>query len=354
MRTTASRLLGAVALATALVSGVTVDAVADPPALPPATAVVGFGGQTTQGVLDRFSTDYNAYLAGLGDTTSPRLYNWDSEGSAQLTTKVGATQLSRPGVAVSVLALDQYTHFTVDFVRVEALPADLPGYVVPDATFVRFAKDAVSWSAPAGGNAPANLTAADLRNIYSGVYTTWNQITDIPGYVGPNSVIKPYLPQVGSGIRAVFLKAIGSPLLSPAVVAATDDNEGTAPVFSDPDVIFPYSVGHWIGQVYGGHTTTADAPGPLTVRAVNGVAPLTAAHTINPTFANATFTYGAFGRYVHNVVRAAEWSATDAHGIALRSVFGPNGWICTNGAADVQSYGFLALPANACGTVSPH
>ncbi|MFF1869418.1 substrate-binding domain-containing protein [Kitasatospora herbaricolor] len=208
MRTTAGRLLGAVALATAFVPGTAVDAVADPPVLPPA-----------------------------------------------------------------VLALHNTTSAAVDFTRAEVLPADIPTYVAASDTFVRFAKDAVSWSATSGGHAPAMLTLTDLRNIYSGVTTNWAQITDVPGCTGPNATIKPYLPPANSGLRAVFLTAIGSPPVSSNVVTAATENEGTAPQFN---------------------------------------------------------------------------------GAALRGIFGPTGWICANGAADIQSYGFLVLPPTVCGTVSPH
>ncbi len=132
------------------------------------------------------------------------------------------------------------------------------------------------------------------------------------------------------------------------MTAGLQENQGTDPVLNDPDVVFPYSVGHYVGQVYYGRATTTDAPGPLTVRNVNGIGPVNPnVQTINPTFA-AT----AFGRVLYDVVRQAEWTATDTHGQALRNVFGNLGWICRNSVATVliKTHGFLTVPLGACGS----
>ncbi len=345
MRKTAAKLLTAAALATSLVSIASGTALADPTVVPATADIVGVGSDTTQTVLNQFSTDYNAYLTGLGDTTSPRLYSFDATGSATITAKAGTTAFTRPnGSGAGINALNAASPaLPVDFARSSRAPQT--GDLTTDI-FVAFAKDAVTWSATAtGSNAPANLTTADLKNIYNGTYTTWNQITDIAGYTGPAVAIKPYLPQASSGTRSFFLKAIGVTTLGVNVVSGPEENEGTDVALNDPNVIFPYSVGHYIGQVYGGHTTATDAPGALSLRNINGVAPVTAGHTINPTFANPVY-----GRTLYNVVRNAEWTATDAHGAALRNIFGTSGWICTNGSADITSYGFLTI--GGCGSTT--
>ncbi|GGU99803.1 hypothetical protein GCM10010495_08060 [Kitasatospora herbaricolor] len=346
MRKTAAKLLTAAALATSLVSVASGTAMADPSVVPATQDIVGVGSDTTQTVLNQFSTDYNAYLTGLGDTTSPRLYSFDATGSATITAKAGTTAFARPnGSGAGITALNQTSPsvLPIDFARSSRAPQT--GDLTTDI-FVGFAKDAVTWSAKStGSNAPANLTTADLKNIYNGTYTTWNQITDIAGYTGPNVTIKPYLPQASSGTRSFFLKAIGVTTLGANVVTGPEENEGTDAALNDANVIFPYSVGHYVGQVYGGHSSGTDAAGVLSLRSINGVAPLTASNTINPTFANPTY-----GRTLYNVVRNAEWTAATTKGIALRNIFGTSGWICTNGAADIASYGFLTI--GGCGSTT--
>jgi ABC-type phosphate transport system substrate-binding protein len=50
----------------------------------------------------------------------------------------------------------------------------------------------------AGSNAPATISAADFLKIYKGDYTNWNQLG------GSDGVIKPLVPQPGSGTYQVF------------------------------------------------------------------------------------------------------------------------------------------------------
>ncbi len=59
-----------------------------------------------------------------------------------------------------------------------------------------FAKDAITWAARSaakgGTNAPASLTTAQLKAIFSCTATNWAQVG------GKNGAIKVYLPQAGS------------------------------------------------------------------------------------------------------------------------------------------------------------
>lgn len=50
---------------------------------------MGVGSDTTQAVLNQFSTDYNAFLG--ASSTLPRLYSWDATGTSPIVTKTGAT-----------------------------------------------------------------------------------------------------------------------------------------------------------------------------------------------------------------------------------------------------------------------
>lgn len=344
MRRTMGKLLAVAALAGSLAAATAGPALADPPGLPQPQDIVGVGSHTTGPLFNAFSAAYNSYLTGLGDTTSPRLYSWDATGPSPITTKAGALSITRPyDAGAGIAALNANTSATVDFVRADRGPQT--GDPTTDL-FVALAKDAVSWTATSGGHAPANLTAAQLKGIYSCTITNWQQID--PSLA--NATIKPFLPTPGSGTRSSFLAAIGNPTSGTCVTTGLQENQGTDPVLNDPDAVFPYSVGHYVGQVYYGRATTTDAPGPLTVRNVNSIAAVNpTAQTINPTFATT-----AFGRVLFDVVRQAEWNATDTHGRALRNVFGNLGWICRNSVATVliKTHGFLTLPLVACGSTT--
>lgn len=346
MRKTAAKLLTAAALATSVATVFSGTAVADPAAgvTPAAQDLVGVGSDTIQSVLNQFSADYNATLPAT-DTTTPRLYSWDATGTSPITTKSGATPIARPnGSGAGIKALVANTSATVDFARSSRGPAATDAHGLD---FVALAKDAVTWSAKSGGNAPAALTPAQLNSIYTCGITNWQQISTSL----PNATIKPYLPQTDSGTRAFFLSAIGVTTPNTAcVTSGPEENEGTDAALDDPNVVFPYSVAHYLGQTVGNHGTTTDAPGNLTLRnvTINGttLVPVTN-NTIDTNFANSQF-----GRVVYNVFRDAEWTGTDAHAHAIQNVFGPTGWICNDAtaAADLASYGFLATPA--CGVAT--
>ncbi|MGA5817145.1 PstS family phosphate ABC transporter substrate-binding protein [Kitasatospora sp. NPDC094028] len=350
MRKTAAKLLAAAALATSLATVASGTAVADPstlPTLPNAQDIVGVGSDTTQAVFNQFSADYNASL-GSG-STAPHLYSWDATGSSPITTKTGATSITRPnGSGAGIKALNLNTSATVDFARSSRGPVVAPA-PNPDPhglDFVALARDAVTWSAQQTGNAPSQLTPAQLNGIYACTITNWQQISTSL----PNATIKPFLPQADSGTRAFFLSAIGSPAIGGCVTTGPEENEGTNTALNDPNVVFPYSVAHYLGQTVGGHGTAPDLPGNLTLRNVQ-----ISGTTLTPVTNNqidATFADSQFGRVVYNVFRDAEWTATDAHGQALQAIFGPSGWLCNDTVAgnDLASYGFLALPS--CGAAT--
>ncbi|MFF0414551.1 PstS family phosphate ABC transporter substrate-binding protein [Kitasatospora sp. NPDC004745] len=343
MRKTAAKLLTVAALATSLATVASGTALADPASLPAAQDIVGVGSDTTQALLNQFSTDYNATVAG---TTAPRLYSWDATGTSPITTKTGATSIARPnGSGAGITALNTNTSATVDFARSSRGPA------ATDPTtddFIAYAKDAVSWAAlGTGGHAPANLTTANLKDIYTCAVTKWNQIDPSLS----SATIKPQLPQASSGTRSFFLQAIGGgTAVTPGACVTTgvQENQGSDPVLNDADILVPYSVAHYIGQVYFGKGSGSDVQGPLTIRSVNGIAPV---DTVNKVISS-SYAATAYGRVVYNVVRHAEWIATDTHGTALRAIFGPTGWICKSGSADIKSYGFLPLPSFACGSAT--
>ena len=339
-KTTAAKLVTAAAAAASVVSLAAGPALADPPSgtTPAATDIVGVGSDTVQALFNQFSTDY---------TATPKLYSWDATGSTPITTKTGATSIARPnGSGAGITALGSTTSATVDFARSSRGPQT--GDPTTD-DFIAYARDAVSWAAQSGGDAPANLTKADLQNIYSCTYTKWNQITDISGYTGSANTIKPFLPQSGSGTRSFFLSAAGITTIGGCVNQTVEENEGTNTLLANADSLVPYSVGHYIGQVYFGHTTTTtDAPGALTVRNLDGIVPI---DTTNKVISTA-YAGSSYARVLYNVVRAGDWTAGNAHAAALQAIFSSTGWICKNATAqaDLKSYGFLNY--GFCGAIS--
>ncbi|MEZ0069092.1 ABC-type phosphate transport system substrate-binding protein [Streptacidiphilus sp. MAP12-20] len=322
--------------ATALAAG---PALADPTVTPAATDIVGVGSDTTQALFNQLSHDY---------TGTPKLYSWDATGTSPITPKTGAKSIARPnGSSAGIAALAANTSATIDYSRSSRAPktGDPTGL-----SFIAYAKDAVSWAADASGDAPANLTTADLKGIYTCSITKWNQITDISGYTGSANTIQAFLPQVGSGTRSFFEGAIGvtDATVGACVNQTVEENEGTNPLLQTKDAMVPYSVGHYIGQVYFGHTTATDAPGPLTVRQTNGVTPIdTVNHVITSAYAQTTY-----ARNLYTVVRTADWNKGDAHATALKTLFGSTGWVCKNttAQADLKSYGFLSLAL--CGGIT--
>ncbi|MFE6868200.1 substrate-binding domain-containing protein [Kitasatospora sp. NPDC057692] len=345
----AARAASALTLASALALTATTPALADPLSQPTATDVVGTGSATTEQLYNRLSTDYNASLAAAGDTVSPRLYSWDATGASPITPKAGAAAISRPyGPNSGITALTAYPD-TVDFARSNRGPQ--PEDPVTD-TFVALAKDAVAWAAPVGGNAPVNLSASELRLIYSCLHTNWRQIS--PSL--PDAEIRPVLPRFPSETRRAFLQMLDSlegpgpfPTPGPCVTTGEQENQGTDALLHDPNAIVPYSVGHYIGQVYGGLGRPGDEPGLLTPRAMNGMASLDPAAAVVPAAYSASF-----GFVLYTVVREVDWISPGARGQALRNIFGRTGWVCRSPDAQyaIRIHGFRPLPATACGSTT--
>lgn len=315
-------------------------ALADPPSgtTPAATDIVAVGSDTIQALDNGVSTAYNA--------TSPasKFYSWDATPAGNITPKSGASTIARPnGSGSGITALNSTTDTTLDIAR----SSRGPNSGTTD-WFIPFATDAVGWSAYTGGNAPHDLSSSDLQGIYNCSITNWSQITD-EGTL-PNAPIDVFIPQSGSGTRSFWLGALGITTTPSCWKATTpEENEGTDAAFAgDVNAIFPYSLSHYVGQVYDGKGTTTDAPGVLDAnRSIDGTNQI---DTVNDVWnSNLSLTYT---RNVYHVVRQADWSnATEGPRLkALLDRSSNNGWLCKNGASLIKSYGFQTL-GNACGTL---
>ncbi|WP_295853210.1 substrate-binding domain-containing protein [uncultured Microbacterium sp.] len=124
--------------------------------------------------------------------------------------------------------------------------------------YVPFGRDALGFAYKGGTSAWAHLTFDQIKGVYAGTITS---IDGVP--------IKPILPQISSGTRKFFLKALtGSETgAAPGVSAGTErgqysntstaENDGT--VLQAGEII-PFSVANWVAQSNGatGVNTTAN------------------------------------------------------------------------------------------------
>lgn len=364
-------------------------ALADPPSgtTPAATDIVGVGSDTTTPLFagtnvppappatsGSLQPDFNA--------TNPanKLWSWNATGTpTSITPKAGCAAITRPnGSSAGITALKASItagNTCIDFARSSRARNSGDGTGV---SFVSLARDAITWSSPAGSGSPvpASLTVAQLTAIYNCTDTNWNQVG------GANAPIVAVLPQSGSGTRNTFLADIGGGVNNPLVPGACvvngsnsagpiEENTGVSSTgFGDTaqfgtvaapnvDDIFPYSVGDYIAQgsnegtyngtAIGGHTGADFGHGPMALHNVAGVAPTTTSNTAP--YSGATVINAAGGvpmqRLLFDVVR------TGSPLEASTGLFGSSGFMCTNLTAktDIASYGFLNLGAN-CGSQS--
>jgi hypothetical protein len=379
----------AAAAATVLAVGLG-PALADPPSgvTPGLSSVVGVGSQTTQGLFDAISKNY--------DATKPanKLYSWDA-----VNPKTGATgdtietkgknssdttcDIARPdGTGAGVTALSTTAtdggQPCINYARASSPPsASSPAGLV----WVGFATDAVTWvTTTSAKGTPKTLTAAQLKAIYSantGACKTWKD-------EGGTSTAKivPALPQTSSGTRTFFLAAIGVTTPGTCVVNGEIDIPGDAnnPVLLEENTgtsvggetssattgnqyffdhnknaLFPYSAADWIAQEAkpsgGGHKSTGFGHGDVTEPGeISGVSPITAGSpdTISTAFASGTATE-VFTRTVYNVVpNAGTASAPAIASGPITTIFGPSGVVCKDTSL-VESWGFLPLGGGECG-----
>ncbi|TQK69940.1 substrate-binding domain-containing protein [Nocardioides sp. SLBN-35] len=299
----------------------------DSKAAPVSADLIGVGSDTTMLALHNAALLWNAGSHGFDVATFSALGGGD--------VNLPAPNLAQPrpnGSSAGKAALRNAAQYSeVDFARSsdrvggtgkEAEGADLEG--------IPFAVDTVvaAVSNSTASHAPASLTKAQLIAIYSCTTTNWNQVGGTAG------VIKPLVPQSGSGTEKFFKAQLGVANYGSCVKDYVDTNgndvkdageasvqeHSDAPVKNDPDVIVPISKGR-AGLIPGN-----------TVRLLEGEL--------------------AFKRAVYNVVRA-----TDINNASVQAFFGESGFLCSSAARDAIAAGGLtqlATPANGgvCGTAA--
>jgi ABC-type phosphate transport system substrate-binding protein len=328
--------------------------------------VVGVGSNTTQFLVDQLSVNYNKAHSKKHNASHPWIYSWDATPPGQpdnitstIVAKAGCPKAARPegsGAGVSSLFANtkKGSSFCLDFSRSSGFrSAGQPAFgAAGGSAFVALAKDAVTWAANSSTNAPANLSARQLGEIYNclvpavGAHPA-NNWADLGGKSG---TINPVLPQTTSGTRKFFLAAIGVATPGSCVnPVLPEENEGTAAVFrNNKNAVVPFSVGSYISQAFHSAVCTkkpkagqnefgCDAIGQLVLHPLNGTAPTTG--TKKSTHINKHFT-PTFIRTLYNVVRYAP-STKDHIPARLDRIFGRKGFFCSAaGKKIITAYGF--------------
>lgn len=350
----ATRVVALAAVASIVMGGV---AYADPPpgVTPRSNDIVGVGSDTTQFVMDRYSSNYNA------KTPAPvnKLYSWDAVkpgtnppvSGDPIVTKAGCSPIARPnGSSAGIAALQASLaagNGCIDFAR--SSRAKKTDGSEDNLAFIAYARDGVTWAAKPSTYTPVSLTPAQLASIYTCTKTNWKQIQATL----PSNPIHPFLPQAGSGTRSFFLGAIGltDATVGSCVNQSVEENNGQA-LSGDVNALVPYSIARWIAQTpvaAGGRGAEPDIRGGVTLRKINGSSPTiknpsTGRLSLNPNFV------ATFLRLVYNVVGKNTAGGVDAKYLAVFGTGAEGGYICTHQAV-VNAFGFGTIGA-ACGSRS--
>ncbi|MFB7587985.1 substrate-binding domain-containing protein [Streptomyces sp. NPDC056169] len=290
---------------------------ADPSPITQYRTLAGVGSDTTQDVVN-----------GLGDVVKNALgqkiiASWNATGTTTVKTKATGCVINRPnGSSAGIDALRNAVDTNsgcLDFARSSRGPADITS---TDLTWIPFAKDAVTWVKRSDSALPADLTVAQLKDIYDCNLTSLNGVA-----------ITPILPQASSGTRQFFLSSIGVATPGACVQQGVQENDGT--VLDTAGDIAPYSVAQYTAQE---KAVVTDRRGAAVLGSVGTVAPRNADKTLNLTF--------PFTRDVYNVVPTAK--LTNA---TIASTFvGSTSKVCAAGTT-ITNYGFGTLGA-ACGATT--
>ncbi|CAM4003437.1 substrate-binding domain-containing protein [Kibdelosporangium persicum] len=290
--------LGAAAAVLSLAAG---NAVADPGFTPLTGDIVGVGSDTSQDLLDGLASQYNSETARPGDW----LASWRATGSATITPKTGAAEITRPNgssAGINALIADGDAH-TIDFARSSRWVGSNPAEA--NYSFLQFARDGLTFATATNSNVPATRTTAQLHDIYS---------RSTPNCV---PLVKPYIPQPGSGTRQFFLASIGLTEGTLGNCAAVSQEHDASVVVNDANAIAPFSIARGWG-VQGlrlGDVDDSSRPAGLPANLI--------AQDTPPNGALATI--NVYDRGIYNVVRNS-----DVNLPKYDNVFGPNGWICTD------------------------
>ncbi|GAA3297499.1 substrate-binding domain-containing protein [Streptomyces cinereospinus] len=292
-------------------------AFADPNPTTELRQLAGAGSDTTQDVMNGLSE----VVKDAGNNKI--IASWNATGTTTITTKAtpACTNIARPngssaGIDQLRAAVDNGTG-CYDFARSSRGPVDNS---TTDLSWIKYAKDAVTWAKRSSSALPNNLTTAQLKSIYECSLTSLNGVA-----------ITPILPQSNSGTRQFFLTSIGVATPGSCVQQGVQENDGR--VLDSAGDIVPFSVAQYTAQQ---NLVIDDLRGAAVLRNINGVAPRTGT-ALNPSF--------PLARDVYNVV-----PTTRLTNATIASTFvGTGSKVCAQ-SATITTYGFGTLTD--CGTVA--
>lgn len=272
----------------------------DPTFTPVAGDLIGVGSDTSQHAIHLFADAWNADPRTQGVA---KIASFAATGGGQITLPSGAINRPNGSGAGKSLLYGSANNTDIDFARSSS--ANSAAETQAGLQAFPFAVDtlimAVSNNTPS--HAPASLTPAQIVSIYKGDTTNWSQVG------GTDGVIKPLIPQAGSGTRSFFtaqLKAMngGVDVTLGASVTEVQEHDPT-PIQGDANAIAPFSKGR------AGLAGTA-------LRVESG---------------------WSADRALYNVVRGA-----DVSNALIQAAFGSNGALCSTDARDlIEAAGFKQL-----------
>ena len=282
----------------------------DPTFTPAATDLVGVGSDTTEISMHYLAEGVDGIPGFNEGRSTGRIASFQAGGGGEITIP-GGTTIARPnGSGAGKGRLYGANNLPeIDFARSSSglNDAERAAGLQNFPFAVDGLKLAVSNSV--ASNAPASISAADMVRIYEGSVTNWSEIGGQPG------VIKPLIPQAGSGTRSFFVSQLQAANGGVAVTLGTAVQEvqehDPVPVQSDPNAVAPFSTGR------------AAAAGPV-IKLTDGF---------------------SANRALYNVVRGADVGRAD-----LLAAFGPDGFLCSDAAAPlIEAAGFFQLAREANG-----
>jgi ABC-type phosphate transport system substrate-binding protein len=361
--------------------------------VPKAYDIVGVGADTDDTLFDQLAWDYDTTHK-THNKTHPYIYSFDAtppdhplQTSSKIQTKAGCGKVLRPdgtGAGITQFELPSKTggHNCIDFARASSYrPSTDPlNYAAGGDIYVPLAQDAEVYAVNKGGNAPTNLTTADLQAIYSCADTTWGQIPGTSPSIASQPIVA-LLPPTTAGVTKFWLKQLGlsstpaSCLIGTGAgkTAVLQQNQGVSAQFfitqngkkvPNPNVIVPVSVGKYIAQA--DHSAAPGKKptktqnkfghndvGKLVLGSISGVAP-TVGRGVKTKINAALKSAGGidFLRDIYDVLWYATSSKNNDHIASNLEPFFASahakvkGWFCSNKTAQaaIGNYGFLTVP----------
>lgn len=272
---------------------------------PVAADLVGVGSDTSQRALKLLADNYNA------GSPAARIASFAATGGGEITLPSGAIKRPNGSGAGKALLYGAGNNADIDFARSSSGPSTAE--VQAGLQNFPFALDTLvmAVSGSAASNAPASLTKDQIVDIYDGTVTNWSQVG------GKDGLIKPLIPQAGSGTRSFFTSQLQAANGGVAVtlaksVAEVQEHDDTA-IKNDPNAVAPFSEGRagLLGR---------------TLRLQTGF---------------------RADRALYNVVRG-----TDLAKAAVQGVFGEKGFLCSTDARElIEEAGFKQLATSDRGGV---